>query len=573
MPEAEEVISEANAASRETAPESETEAANEAVYGDPSLTKPTVMVVDDDDNTAHTIGRIAEREGCKVIYEIDTYRAVSHIPVIKPFLVFVNYIEGDQYFLRACQLAHSVNSAVIVMQENPQRQDVVFACQVGAFDFLVKPMTLEYGTDKVIRGLAYVKTVLQRFYSQRAEINQNDKMNMREKVNKIAEQVQHLMALPQATLKVVQLCVNPRVNTDDLVAAVRVDAAITAALILRANSVAYGSKQRATTIREAIVRLGYRRVHSICVLISVFQMANAQSTSFVFDRFGHWVHSLGVGIIAEQLAHAHHSLNPEEYFLAGVLHDIGKLFFDDAMHEEYMVINRKCQLEHKRIGTEEKQHFSLHHAEMGHQLAKYWKLPDRVSQAITMHHDTKSFDEKEDLFGSLYIANLLSAAMLLGRTNDFYDAFINNSTWEKFGLPHAQWPRFFQQVNTQLRELLQLLKVPTGRLSFSRNILKDKGWVLLRDGGKTDVILELFLHFIGLQVLHDQQEAPAEPSSAAICDLRNCEPGDVEDIASLINVPIAVIKKSKDQLPSFIPEEAKVFSTPFDFLALLDVLR
>jgi HD-like signal output (HDOD) protein len=597
---------------------------------------PPVFVVDKDRGAARVISKIAHTEGCSVyVYKVDA-SVVTHMREIKPFMMFLDCDERNKYFSPLCKAAQSCNVALILMKANPARSDVHFAFHAGAIDFLVKPVTQHASTAKILNGLAFATKMLNRQQETTdtgGSVDESDPEDLspesiQRKVEKLRQQSQELMALPQAATQVISLCDNPRVNAQQLTEVIEIDPALSAAVIKRANSAIYSHAGRTQNVQQAVVRVGHRMIRAITTLMSVFDLSGAESTSFAFDRFGHWIHSLGVGVIAEQLAIMHHLPRTEDFFLAGILHDFGKLFFDDFLHDEYLQVTQQAEENHTPISRAEKEYLGLSHEEMGHESADRWKLPETVCAAIAEHHTPNQLtpstpNDKITISGIVYMANLMCKAMLIGRSSDHTNEYIQYDTWQAMAIPLTRMHQFYPTVLRYVKDFMKFLKIPPTKFPINYNPPR-KEWVLIEDGGESDGLLDLFLWGQQLRPVRDYEpEAPEEAEKpednaadsaessesktppapvdtpgeteeeegeeedeegvvlrsrgdiprAVIFDLRQATPKQNRTANSPYKIRHIVLKPDDIDIPDFVSPKARVVPAPLDYLDLLNALR
>lgn len=193
---------------------------------------------------------------------------------------------------------------------------------------------------------------------------------------------------------------DPRASTRDFERVIMQDAALASKVLRMANSAYYGGNGRITTLSRAIAVLGMNTVRTIVMALSFHAMVHARQRKSRFNRQEYWRHSLATAIASRVLARLKRSKWDEEIFLAGLLHDIGKLIADQFLPEENDVFisrileftsittDEVLELEAKVLGTT--------HPQLGGFAAEKWNLPPMLQAAITCHHHPA--DAEEELF-------------------------------------------------------------------------------------------------------------------------------------------------------------------------------
>lgn len=202
----------------------------------------------------------------------------------------------------------------------------------------------------------------------------------------LIESLDHLPVIPAVAARVLSL-------NDDATSALEVsqvistDPVLTAMLLRVSNSAYYGFSRRLSTVREAVLLLGFKQVRQIAVGASVMRSWKCNSggaDGFEMDLF--WGHSMSVAVIAEMAARKFNSGRPEEAFTAGILHDLGVLALREARPLPFQAAIRAAS-EGMELLAAEREHIGLTHDQMGEALAERWQLPERLVQAMAHHHD------------------------------------------------------------------------------------------------------------------------------------------------------------------------------------------
>ncbi len=216
------------------------------------------------------------------------------------------------------------------------------------------------------------------------------------RIKRITESIIGLPTLPTIVSKMLELVDNPRTSAASLARLISSDQTLTARILKLANSAYYGFPKEISTVNMAIVVLGFNTVKEMGLSLSVFDAFKNQDNASVFDISRFWEHSIGCGVASRMLARNYHSRNSSEAFVAGLLHDIGKIILNQYFHREFaqimeMVVkgNTLEDAEEATIGTS--------HGQVGCWLAERWNLPEIISQTILWHHQPWTA-QKENVF-------------------------------------------------------------------------------------------------------------------------------------------------------------------------------
>jgi HD-like signal output (HDOD) protein len=146
------------------------------------------------------------------------------------------------------------------------------------------------------------------------------------RIRKIAESVIGLPTLPTVVSRLIELVDSPRTSAALLARLISADQALTAKVLKLANSAYYGFPREISTVNMAIVVLGFNAVKEMGLSISVFDVFKKTASSPLFDVAQFWEHSVGCGVAARMLARNYRPAIAGEAFVAGLLHDVGKVF-------------------------------------------------------------------------------------------------------------------------------------------------------------------------------------------------------------------------------------------------------
>jgi len=186
------------------------------------------------------------------------------------------------------------------------------------------------------------------------------------------------------------------VGTRDVVELIASDQSLSARLLSLVNRA--GSEARVTTVDRAAVLLGLNVVRNLVLSIQIFETftQRVEKDDTAFDHVGFWKHSLAVGCAARLLATERNgragrgkaALDPEEAFMCGLLHDLGKVVLDSCFPKSYARVLARVSRMHENMIEAEQKVFGLDHTLAGKRLAGHWKLPPFVSDCIWLHHHT-----------------------------------------------------------------------------------------------------------------------------------------------------------------------------------------
>ncbi len=221
-----------------------------------------------------------------------------------------------------------------------------------------------------------------------------------------------LLSLPQALSEVLREMNKPDFSSEALAAIILKDPSLTARILKLANSSFYHRAARITTVHQAVQLLGETTVKCLALSTSVFRPEEIEAASGI-EAKTYFSKILTVAAAAEKLAGKISYKATEEAFIAGLLHDIGTMFFLYRHPDQYRKIFKK-QTKASNLLEAEVEIFGIDHCEVGYHLATKWRLPEQIADGIKYHHSPGAPEDHP-------ITNILRLASLL--TTDTADGF------------------------------------------------------------------------------------------------------------------------------------------------------
>ncbi len=193
-----------------------------------------------------------------------------------------------------------------------------------------------------------------------------------------------LLALPQALSELLHEMDKPDFSADNLATIILKDPSLTGRILKLANSAFYNRFHEISTVHGAVQMLGVTTVKCLALSSSILHPEKIQEESGV-DPKDYFSQILTVAAAAEKIAPRVGLNSAEEAFIAGLLHDIGTMFFLHHHPHEYREVLFQVKNGHDILALEENM-FGMNHAEVGYHLAVKWRVPEQISDAIRNHH-------------------------------------------------------------------------------------------------------------------------------------------------------------------------------------------
>lgn len=197
--------------------------------------------------------------------------------------------------------------------------------------------------------------------------------------------IKALPTLPAVLTRIIATTADPDASALELSRHIASDQSLAATLLKLVNSAYYGHYRQVDSVTGAIVMLGFHEVRNLALAATVFRTFPQGHPDF--DRAQLWRHSLATGIAAESLSKMTNA-GAGGSFVAGLLHDMGKVAFDVVHPRLFRDAAHKAHTEGCFIRETELEILGLTHAQAGGILAERWSLPIGVVEAVRFHHNS-----------------------------------------------------------------------------------------------------------------------------------------------------------------------------------------
>lgn len=214
-------------------------------------------------------------------------------------------------------------------------------------------------------------------------------------------------SMPSIAMKVIELVSDPNTTVEVLSKAISVDEALSGRVLRLANSCYYIQYKKAVNpIAQIILVIGFNNLKNIILAASLKTIY--KKFDFIEKRLHH--HSIGTAIIAHHLAKEIGFDRKEEIFIAGLLHDIGKIVINNNMPEIFCSIMNEMDEEIYLPVKRETSLFNITHPQLGSYVVKHWGLSEELQEVIHFHHEPEKVDKKNTyIFQLTAIINLSDA--------------------------------------------------------------------------------------------------------------------------------------------------------------------
>ena len=252
-----------------------------------------------------------------------------------------------------------------------------------------------------------------------------------EKLERRVRGLVKLPTLPSVMRRVSTLTENEDSGANEVADIIAADQVLSAKLLRFVNSPVYGFPGRISSIRHAVVLLGFNVVKGLVLGTTIFETLGSRGREL-------WNHSLGCAILSRHIGRAIGLPDVEEVMTAGLLHDIGKVILIYMAASQWEEAAGKAEEEGLHIATAERAVFGADHARVANWIATKWRFPNRLVEPITYHHQPWRSKEFAPVTAAVHVADILARGMGYGYTGDMVMPSLHFESFETLAVSFEQ---------------------------------------------------------------------------------------------------------------------------------------
>jgi putative nucleotidyltransferase with HDIG domain len=227
-----------------------------------------------------------------------------------------------------------------------------------------------------------------------------------EQVKKVLDEIKEIQTLPAIAMRINRMVDSPHTTPEMLCKVIEKDQAIVTKLLRLVNSSFYGMPSRVSSISDAVVLLGYNTLRNIVLTVSVMGAFSSSKKNREINPAEFWKHSLAVSSVSKYISEITGIGSPDDCFTGGLLHDLGKIVMFLEFNDLFKVVVDSATENNIAFCMAEKKLGVASHADIGSYLARKWKVPVVLCDAIKYHHNFASYRKKGPAL-VIHIANAI----------------------------------------------------------------------------------------------------------------------------------------------------------------------
>ena len=273
----------------------------------------------------------------------------------------------------------------------------------------------------------------------------------RDRIIEAVKRTRNLPSVPDLVLRLEEELRKNHPSVNEITRIIEQDPSLSLRILSVANSAFYRRGKEASSVRQAMVRLGFmeiRRLAVAAVLIDSYKDFSG-STPQLF-----WGHSLAVAFATRAVAECcQASIDPqavEASFTTGLLHDLGVLVLQMLYPKEYQALVDEMMEEGGDISERETSAWDIDHGEVGAVLMTRWELPAAMCEAVQYHHfPYRCTGPSKAMTQLVHLADFVCSNQGFGRRTQVLPAAFDNSAWDALGLTLDRVPEIIDKVRAE----------------------------------------------------------------------------------------------------------------------------
>ncbi len=263
---------------------------------------------------------------------------------------------------------------------------------------------------------------------------------------------------PTIFISINEILNNPRSSILDIARIISGDQGLAARLLRMANSPLYGFPSKIETITQAVSILGIQQINDLILATTVLRLFERIPKELIEIK-SFWHHSIACGLTARVLATYRREPNVERFFVAGILHDIGRLIIFTKIPEQSLELFVRSKEYQEPIYKVEREMMGFDHADVGGALLQKWKLPLSTIEMVWFHHRPTAAMHFPTETAVIHVSDIVAHAMQLGSSGERFVPPLDAKAWECIGLSPGILSPAMNQIEQQFAETVGTLKL------------------------------------------------------------------------------------------------------------------
>ncbi|MBV6458496.1 MAG: hypothetical protein HONBIEJF_01624 [Fimbriimonadaceae bacterium] len=253
-------------------------------------------------------------------------------------------------------------------------------------------------------------------------------------IEDIVRKTTDLPSVPAAALKVMRESESPNGTAANVASGLSQDQSLSARVLRLANSPYYGLTKQIVNLQEAVVVLGMRSIRNLAMVAATYPWMTRPLKGYCLGPKEMWTHSFGVAVGSQMVAQQAKMANHETVFVAGLLHDLGKLALSIWLEGKLAAMINLAGRDGLTFDQAEQRVLGFDHTEVGAHLGNAWNLPDVLVTAIRYHHQPNACTPHDPVTDCVHVGDYLTMTLGFGIGGDGLHYAFYTDALDRLGL-------------------------------------------------------------------------------------------------------------------------------------------
>jgi len=253
-------------------------------------------------------------------------------------------------------------------------------------------------------------------------------------IQEIVKKTPDLPTIPAAALAVMREADSTNSTAHSVAMQIAQDQALTARVLRLANSAYYGLSRQVVDLQESVVVLGMRCVRNLAVVAATYPWMSKPLKGYGLAPKQMWTHAFGVAVASQQVAKKTGAASEETVFIAGLLHNIGKVALSMWLENKLPSMIQLAVQEDMSFDELERKVFGFDHMDVGAYLGEQWNLPKLFVEVIQYHHNPDACMPTSGLVDCVHVGDYMTMSMGYGLGGDGLRYDLSQGALERIGL-------------------------------------------------------------------------------------------------------------------------------------------
>ncbi len=265
-----------------------------------------------------------------------------------------------------------------------------------------------------------------------------------------------LPSLPQVLIQIQKVINDSDSSASDLAAVISKDPKLVAAILRLANSAMFSFRTEVDTPTRAVALLGFKQAGSLALgTVSLSLFKRSKISVLEVEKF--WKHSIACGVIAQEIARAANLGDPERFFVAGLLHDIGLYVVFESQKSLAVELLKRANKEGTSFYTAEQDVLGFNHAILGGVIIKDWSFPKHLVISAAGHHNPEKAKNDPDA-GVVHVADYIARALGYDLGISPILGTISEAAWVNIGLSVDSFKKLLPDFESLIEDVFEILR-------------------------------------------------------------------------------------------------------------------